>query len=381
MALQSLGFNCIRGKPDIMAKAQNIRQRTEGGVWYADFTQRGRRFVRSTGTTNQQEAQEIADRWKSEAWRESNLGEKPSVTFEQAAGALAKAKADLRDIEGLKDKLRWIAGVSLRGKKVGKMPVRDITRSVIDGIVEAKRKEGRAGMVAGAVSNSTLNRYLAAISVVLNFSHRKEWLEYVPKFDKLSEPAGSFLWLTKEQANTLLAELPPHLEVMARFALATGLRRSNVTHLTWEQVDMQRGVAWIDAENSKSGEAIAIPLSDDAIAVLKQQKGVHKDWVFPYNGKPVHTVYADGFKKALVRAGLDPAIRWHTFRHTWATWHVMQGTPIGELMKLGGWHSLDLVMRYAKFAPGHLKQFANNSQLQIGNRQPDNSVTPIREAA
>jgi integrase len=368
-----------------MAKTQNIRKRTPGGIWYADFTQRGRRVVRSTGTTNQAEAQEIADRWKSEAWRETQLGEKPSVTFEQAAGAMVKAKSDNRDIEGLKDKLRWIAGVTYRTKKVGTLPVRSINRDVVDHIIEQKRKVGRQNgprqETHRPVSNSTLNRYLAAISAVLNFSHRNELLEFVPKFDKLSEPAGSFLWLTKEQACALLDELPPHLEVMARFALATGLRRSNITHLAWEQVDMQRGVAWIDSEDSKSGHAIAIPLSDDALTILKQQEGQSTVWCFPYEGVPVHTVYTAAFKKALARAGLDPAIRWHTFRHTWATWHVMAGTPLGELMKLGGWHSLDLVMRYAKFAPGHLKQFANNSKLQIGHILPDNSVTHIRDAA
>lgn len=351
-----------------MATANNIRQRNGAGIWYADFSLKGQRFVRSTGTTDQTQAQEFADRLKAEAWRETQLGEKPSVTFEQAAGAMVKAKADNRDIEGLKDKLRWIAGVTYRSKKVGTLPVRSITRNVVDHIIEQKRKAGKSGHVTGTISNSTLNRYLAAISAVLNFSHRKEWLEFVPKFDKLSEPAGSFLWLTKEQACALLDELPPHLEVMARFALATGLRRSNITHLAWEQVDMQRGVAWIDSEDSKSGHAIAIPLSDDAITILKQQEGQNAVWCFPYEGVPVHTVYTAAFKKALARAGLDPAIRWHTFRHTWATWHVMAGTPLGELMKLGGWHSLDMVMRYVKFAPGHLKQFANNSAMrQIGD--------------
>jgi len=39
--------------------------------------------------------------------------------------------------------------------------------------------------------------------------------------------------------------LPTHLAAMARFTLATGLRESNVLQLEWQQVDMQRHVAWI----------------------------------------------------------------------------------------------------------------------------------------
>lgn len=52
-------------------------------------------------------------------------------------------------------------------------------------------------------------------------------------------PAG---W-TRDQADDLLAELPQHLAAMARFALATGLRETNIRLLTWDQVDLPRGVA------------------------------------------------------------------------------------------------------------------------------------------
>lgn len=365
-------------------KPNGIRLR--GRVWYADFSINGQRIVRSCGTTNQKEAQELADRWRSEAWRETQLGEKPQVSFEDAAAAMVKARATNRDIESLKDKLRFIVAVKYRGRAVGKMPVTTITRDVIDHVVEQKRAVGKTNggqrtTTHRPVSDATLNRYLSAVSAVLHYAHKREWLEYVPSFDKFEESKGSFLWLTKEQAAALLAELPPHLEIMARFALATGLRRSNVTHLTWEQVDMLRGVAWVHEEDSKSGQAIAIPLSDDALAILRQQQGDNMTWCFPYEGRPVERTYTAAFKKALARAGLDSRIRWHTFRHTWATWHVMAGTPLGELMKLGGWHSLDMVMRYAKFAPGHLKQFANNSSLQIGHTQPDFSVTTGLKAA
>jgi len=45
---------------------------------------------------------------------------------------------------------------------------------------------------------------------------------------------------------------------MAIFTLATGLRESNVTQLEWSQIDMQKKIAWIYADQSKSGKVTAI---------------------------------------------------------------------------------------------------------------------------
>ncbi len=67
---------------------------------------------------------------------------------------------------------------------------------------------------------------------------------------------------------------------VVEFALATGLRRSNIINLEWQQIDMQRRVAWINPEESKSNRAIGVALNDTACRVLKKQIGNHHRWVF-----------------------------------------------------------------------------------------------------
>ena len=47
--------------------------------------------------------------------------------------------------------------------------------------------------------------------------------------------------------------------------------------------------------------------------------------------------------------------RWHDLRHTWASWHVQNGTPLQELMELGSWASYEMVLRYAHLAADHLQ--------------------------
>ena len=149
------------------------------------------------------------------------------------------------------------------------------------------------------------------------------------------------------------------MKTIVRFALSTGLRRTNVTHLQWSQVDMERRMAWIHADQSKTRKAIAVPLNVDAVNVLLEQKGKHEQWVFPYNGKPVYQVSTKAWYKALKKTGLE-GFRFHDLRHTWASWHVQAGTPLNALQELGGWSSAEMVRRYAHLGANHLASYADN---------------------
>ena len=98
---------------------------------------------------------------------------------------------------------------------------------------------------------------------------------------------------------------------MAAFSLATGLRQSNVTYLRWDQVDLQRVMAWIHADQSKSRKAIAVPLNADAIEILKRQQGSNPAYVFTYQDKPVERTTTKAWYVPLVeRAGIED-FRWH----------------------------------------------------------------------
>jgi len=144
---------------------------------------------------------------------------------------------------------------------------------------------------------------------------------------------------------------------MVRFALATGLRQGNVIGLEWSQVDLQRRLAWIHADQAKARKAIAVPLNEPAVAVLQRQNGKHQTRVFTFRGKPVAWVNTRAWKDALRRAGIAD-FRWHDLRHTWASWHVQAGTPVYELQELGGWGSTEMVRKYAHLAPGQLAKAA-----------------------
>lgn len=156
----------------------------------------------------------------------------------------------------------------------------------------------------------------------------------VPTITLLPESDGRIRHLTPEEATRLLAELPPHLAAMARLTLATGLRMGNVRGLEWTEVDLERRIAIIPAAKVKNKRALSVPLNAEAVVVLRAQQGQHPRFVFIYKGEPIRYELSNtACGKALKRAAIEDFC-WHDLRHTWASWHVMNGTPLNALMEL-----------------------------------------------
>jgi integrase len=317
-------------------------------IWYYKFTISGKTIYRSTGTADKAKAQEIADKAKAKTWDQIKGGEKKTYIWQEAVVRYLQ-EADKKSIDDDKSMLRWIA------QHLDNRYLHDIDKTVIESIIHAKLKEG--------VSKTRVNRVTTVINTILNKAVKEwEWLDTKPHIRKFKEPNVRIRWLTQDEAARLLTKLPPHLGAMARFTLATGLRESNVLELEWQQIDMQRHVAWIHPDQAKAAKAIGVPLNDDAVAVLKAQIGKHHTHVFTYEGKPVAKAGTLAWRKALKRAGIEQ-FRWHDLRHTWASWHVQNGTPLNVLQELGGWASYEMVQRYAHLAPEHLAEFAGNAKV------------------
>jgi integrase len=268
------------------------------------------------------------------------------------------AHENLHSLVDRKDHLRWFSK-RLKGK-----PLAAITRATLDQL-QRERSTETAGLkhAKRPLQPATVNRYMATLSAVLSFAQDRGWIVSVPRLRRLDEGNSRVRFLTQAEARRLLEHLPPHLSTMVRFSLATGLRQANVTHLRWEQVDLKRKIAWIHADQAKGRTTIGVPLSAIAIGVLRRQSGKHQDWVFPYRGEPITQPANTAWLAALSRAKIVE-FRWHDLRHTWASWHVQNGTPLPVLMELGGWKDLKMVLRYAHLSPGHVAPYAGNAGLR-----------------
>jgi integrase len=322
-----------------------------GNTWHIDFVApSGERVRSSAGTADKKQAQELHDSLKAEAWRVQKMGDKPAYVWEDAALKFlleTQHKATHRDD---KSRLRWIQPY-LKGKKLT-----EIDRELISRIGEIKAKES---------SPSTANRVLALIRSILRKAALEwEWFDKLPRIRLYKEAKRRVRWLTPEQVQTLLKELPPHQQDMMIFALSTGLRQANVLQLEWSQVDMVRKVCWIHPDQAKARKAIHVPLNSSAMDVLLRQVGKHPQRVFTFRGIPSTNVNTRGWRAALKRAGIEN-FRWHDLRHTWASWLAQQGTPMNVLQELGGWESETMVKRYAHLAPAQLVEHSERVSTML----------------
>lgn len=276
-----------------------------GDTWWASYTSpSGERIRRSTGTEDKKLAQECHDRLKYESWCIHVRGDKPKRTWQEAVVRWLADTEDKADHQKDIGKLKWLH------PHLSHLYLDEISRDLIDQIARLKRDES---------SPSTANRYLALVRAILRMARDEwDWIEKVPRFRLYREPKKRVRWLTTTEAQRLLKELPPHLKAMAVFSLATGLRQRNVSYLKWEQVNLERGMAWIHADQSKSRRAIAVPLNEDARSILRQQQGQHAVYCFTYNGRAVDRTSTKAWQHALERAGIQD-FRWHDLRHTWAS--------------------------------------------------------------
>jgi integrase len=305
-----------------------------GRLWWIELTSNGRRIREPTGTADKKAAQEYHEKRKSEIWRQAKLGEPEPVTWGEAVAMWLKIKP-----RSLPERY-MIGALGIKPREL--LPL-------------ATKRLNAALTVTTAGS---WNRYMSLVSAIHNCAGTTISIKKRPN------PPGRVRWLTAEEWDRLrpaIEEESPLLHDCAVFSIETGLRENNVLNLEWNQVDLRRRVAMFSASQMKGGVAHGISLNGRAMAVLRSRIGLHERYVFanPNTGAPMYRASNKHWYQALKKAKIHD-FHWHDLRHTWASWHVMNGTDLYKLQRLGAWKDFKSVQRYAHLAPEHLADAAEN---------------------
>ena len=131
----------------------------------------------------------------------------------------------------------------------------------------------------------------------------------------------------------------PHIWPIIVFAIETGMRRSEILGLTWDNTDLERRIAFLPI--TKNGSSRKVPLSARALAVLRQQQSKKVVRPFP--------VKANAFRLAWdrLRARADLVdFKFHDFRHEALSRFFEMGLSIPEVALISGHRDVKMLMRY-----------------------------------
>ena len=343
-----------------------VHKRPDSQFWQIRFKIAGRTVRRATGITDRAAAEELEEELRRGLWRQIKLGEK-HFTWDQAAARCKEEDSTQvswerteRSIERLN---RFLTGA----------PLKEITRENILKIRTALTRHTyfAAGGIPKPLSHATINRDLQVLRSILKRCAGDtrdgvnwEMLDACPKVPLFPAREIDPVFITREQAHLLLGKFPAHTRGMMIMALATGMRRSNVTGMEWSRIDLKRRTYYVPATRAKGRrKGITVALNSDAIAVLEEWQGKHERYVFCYRQRaPIKQVATKMWRRVVKECGLE-GVTFHSMRHSWASWQVQGQTPLKMLQEMGGWTSLAMPMRYAHLEPGHLAQYAETSAL------------------
>jgi integrase len=137
--------------------------------------------------------------------------------------------------------------------------------------------------------------------------------------------------------------------------LFTGSRLNEILELTWQDVDLTRGVIRIPQPKAK--RAKTIPISAALREVLDSlAPGIAGAAVFRRaNGQPFTASEVQrAFRLAQKLSGIRPELTPHSLRHTFASWLAIEGTPVLTIAQLLGHADIRQTIRYAHLSPLHL---------------------------
>lgn len=318
--------------------------------WIAYRDASGRKIEQSTETADRAQAALVEAKARATAWTAKHHPASEPV----ADPSFDEVLADYLESAGLRrDISRDVYAGRHLAKTFAGQTIRAIQPASIRRYLDDRRREG--------VSDSTLKRELTVFCAACNWARRENGLD-IPNpaaHRKPSEPPGRVRWLTRDDAERLLAftrsnDRAPWLEDFILLALMTGMRRGELLGLEWTRVDWSQNLLYL--ERQKNGQRGSIPLNATAREALLGRarfRASHcpaSPWVFAdHQGARLRSV-SRSFNSACRAAGIKD-FHIHDLRHTCAAWLVQAGVPLLDVSQLLRHASIVMTQRYAHLAP------------------------------
>jgi site-specific recombinase XerD len=210
-----------------------------------------------------------------------------------------------------------------------------------------------------SLSASTVTKYRQILISFFNLSIKRKHCTTSPMLEIVNpkrEDKAPFFW-TEEQVLKIIHEAyPPYKEIFS-FLYLTGLRIGELGNAEWGDYIENLGLLKIPVrEGSKRKREIILPLNPKAKEIIEAQKNKGKQWIFlnAEGGKLDNGNIYNNLMYTLKRAKM-PEGSPHTFRHTFASHLVINGTSLYIVKDLLGHKDIRETQIYAHLSQESLK--------------------------
>jgi integrase len=230
------------------------------------------------------------------------------------------------------------------------------------------------------------NRVLALISSMFGKAELWGILE-----EGAPNPARGVEKFAEHQRDRFLQsdELPRFFEALAQepndtirdyilISLLTGVRRSNVLSMRWDQISFERSEWRIQI--TKNGTPQTVTLSPEAMEILRNRHNTKSPFVFPGDGKTGHlTEPKRCWVRILERAKLTD-LRIHDLRRTLGSWQAKTGASLSIIGKSLNHKNTSTTAIYARLDLDPVRESverATGAMLAAGGLKTPGEIIPM----
>jgi len=242
-------------------------------------------------------------------------------------------------------------------KYLGNIQLSELTKSSIEDFISYRVK----GVSAYAGRKDLIN-----IKAMLNWAVENNFLNSNPanRIKRIKTPEKLPVFFNKEDFEKLISTIGTEdLRDLVIFAVNTGLRQGEIINLEFSQVDFINRVITLDNQNhiTKSKRVRSIPLNEITLQILNKRVGKNSSsYIFNLNDNKINQDFLiHKFKKFIFMAGLNPKLKFHSLRHTFASWLVQRGVSIYEVSKLLGHSDIKTTEIYSHLRAEDLRRSVN----------------------